>query len=220
MKVGTDALLLGSLVELQEKTRKALDVGAGTGVISLILAQRFQYLQIDAVEIDERSVAECKENFERSDWSKRLHVLHSDVLDLNSDGVYDLIVSNPPYYATTNINKDERKARARHLESLPVELFAGKCKELLSETGEVWLVFPFDDQASWKKSFGNHGLYSSKEIAIRGKEGEGYIRLITCFTPEKSNNVIKRELTVRNAEGKFSSQYKLLTAELHDRELS
>ncbi len=120
MKVGTDAMLLGAFVETENKTQ-ALDIGTGTGVLSLMLAQKNETLQITAIDIDELSAKEALINFQNSSWTNRLNVYHADFLSFKTENQYDLIVSNPPYFSTTNENKDERKAQARHISSLEIK---------------------------------------------------------------------------------------------------
>lgn len=217
MKVGTDALLLASMAEPDVLPGNALDVGTGTGVVALIIAQRFKDARVDAIDIDAPSVKECEENFIASAWSDRLSVFQIDFRDFQPERTYDLIISNPPYYGTTNRNEDKRKARARHVDSLPLVEFSQKCSDLLSETGEIWLIFPFEDQFKWKNAFEKNGLFPRKEIAVSGKEGESFKRLICAFTRTEIARVEEITFAIRDLEGKFSSQYKLLTAELHDR---
>ena len=119
MKVGTDAMVLGSFVNSHGR-KKGLDVGSGTGVLSLMIAQNNSDISIDAVELDALSAAEGELNFKNSPWPERLKTHHCDFLEYETEEKYDLIVSNPPYYQTTLVNNDDRKANARHEKSARV----------------------------------------------------------------------------------------------------
>ena len=119
MKVGTDAMVLGASIDVTDKI-KGLEVGAGTGVISLMLAQQNKSLTIQTLEIDELASREAAFNFSKSSWSNQLKSECIDFLDFQSDEKYDLIFSNPPYHISAKLNQDQRMANAKHEISLPV----------------------------------------------------------------------------------------------------
>ncbi len=216
MKVGTDALLLSVALDPEIEPLNVLDVGTGTGVLSLVMAQRFLNASIDGVELDELTAEECRFNFEQSKWRDRLRLFTADFLSWDTKVQYDLIISNPPYYTSLNPNTDERKANSRHIKSLPMEPFAQKCDQLLSESGTIWLIFPNADRSLWYEAFHKYHLAPGIEINIRGKEGESYKRTITALSRQPYETKYS-EITVRKIDGRYTDQYKLLTAELHDR---
>ncbi len=213
MKVGTDAMLLGALVESSEKFR-ALDVGSGTGVLSLMLAQKNPELIIDAVELDAESAEECALNFKNSPWNHRLNVVNSDFLEFDTSEKYDLIVSNPPYYQTTLVNQNQRKAAARHSESLPVPSFVLKASNYLSDSGNFWLIIPSENKKTWEDEARANGLFLNQSILIFGKRGGILKRCIIQFslTPKECRT---STLFIRDASGDYTEDYRQLTKDFH-----
>lgn len=213
MKVGTDAMLLGAFVDTENKSQ-ALDIGTGTGVLSLMLAQKNETLQITAIDIDELSAQEALINFQNSNWTNRLNVHHSDFLLFETENQYDLIVSNPPYFSTTNQNKDERKAQARHVSSLAIGPFIEKVSALLSTNGHFWLIIPYNDVDLWQIQLKVNNLHIAKKIDVLGKEGNQAIRSIlkidflSCITQTEI-------FCVRNKENSYSEEYIELTKDFH-----
>jgi len=121
MKVGTDGVLLGAWVSLASKPLSILDIGAGTGLIALMMAQRSDAELIDAIEINDEAYEQAVENFENSDWGDRLFCYHASLQEFSDeiDDTYDLIISNPPFYTSTYKELSKERALARHAESLP-----------------------------------------------------------------------------------------------------
>lgn len=213
MKVGTDAMLLGAFVNVENK-QIALDIGTGTGVVALMVAQKNVALTIDAVEIDKQSADEAKLNFENSNWSNRLKVFNTDFLAFQTDKQYDLIVSNPPYFSTTNENQSERKSKARHVSSLAIKPLISKIATLLSSNGHFWLIIPYSDFDVWHAQISANKLNISKRINIIGKEGNEPIRSILNI--DFSTTEIQNEtFCVRNKDNSYSDYYVELTREFH-----
>ena len=123
MKIGTDGVLLGAVTALSAETDAILDIGAGTGVVALMLAQRSQAMQIDAIELDGDAYEQCVDNFEASPWGDRLFCYHASFQEFyeEMDEQYDLIVCNPPYFKEDNSSGDPARDRARQNEALPYE---------------------------------------------------------------------------------------------------
>lgn len=135
LKVGTDSTLLGAFVaqlHLRDVS-KILDVGTGTGIIALMLAQKYTSASIDAVEIDLLSAEEAHENFHASPWSHRLTSYYEDFIQFNPPNKYQIIVSNPPYFTETHHNESDRQTLAKHMQSLLPESFFQRCDALLAD---------------------------------------------------------------------------------------
>ncbi|MDX2360255.1 MAG: methyltransferase [Crocinitomicaceae bacterium] len=213
MKVGTDAMLLGSLINSSDKLR-GLDIGAGTGVISLMVAQVNPKIQIDAIELDELSVKECAKNFLNSPWSSRLNSFQADFKSYDSKEKYDLLFSNPPYYQSTLVNDDSREALAKHVGELTPERLIEKAEFLLNKTGALWLIVPYSDVQHWIDAALNCSLYPAQQIEINGKEDDVPKRVVICF--ERSIKAIEVfHLTVRAENGNYTPDYISLTKEFH-----
>ena len=217
MKVGTDSMLLGSFINSTNK-KCALDVGAGSGVLSLMVAQKNSEIRIDAVEIDKLSMKECALNFEASDWSARLSVYHTDFLEFKIDQKYDLIFSNPPYYRSTLVSKDHRKATAKHEGSLPIPVFLKRVSSILTSEGVVWIIIAFMDRRSWENNAEQSGLFVSRETRISGKKNKGPNRIILELKKRKKN-LVSDQFVIRNDNGTYTDAYIELTKEFHRKEL-
>jgi tRNA1Val (adenine37-N6)-methyltransferase len=212
MKVGTDAMVLGALIDSCGKER-CLDIGTGTGVISLMIAQRNPKIQIEAIEIDFDSAKEAKINFQNSDWSEQLNVIHVDFKEFNSEQQYDLIVSNPPYFENGILNESTRKANTRHEESLPLTDLFQKVAALLTLKGHFWLILPYETSSKWKKSAKELNLYCEQEITVFGKPNVPK-RTVFCFS-RTGVECTPSFLVIRNEDNMYTEQYKQLTIDFH-----
>lgn len=217
MKVGTDAMVLGALVRPEGK-QLGLDIGAGTGVLSLMVAQRNTEISIDALELDVSSSKECAVNFENSDWSNRLNALNGDFLEFDFSKQYDFIVSNPPYFQSRLENNDERKAAARHESYLPLEPMVDRVAQLLSDEGDFWAIFPAEVQEEWSKVCNAAGLYATHITRIHGKDGLPANRIVCCYAKTKRASALNH-LTIRDQSGKYTEAYIELTREFHFNDL-
>lgn len=216
MKVGTDAMVLGSLIEVEGK-QHCLDIGTGTGVLSLMVAQQNPLIQIQAIEIDTESADEAAFNFQNSPWSNRLSVCQKDFRDFDFNQQFDLIISNPPYFENGLLNESARKAKTRHEESLPlVELFE-KVRSLLSPDGHFWLILPFETASKWKNTAENLQFYCAKEITIYGKPNLPK-RMVFCFSKTKFPTE-EKSMVIRNHDNSYSDEYKNMTVDFHGTKL-
>ena len=141
MKVGTDGVLLGAWAPVQD-VKRILDVGAGSGLISLQLAQRNPEAVITSVEIDPAAAAQAQENIQSSPWSNRMEVVCCDFRKYHPEDKFDLIVSNPPYFVDALRCPDNQRCMARHTSELNYELLFGHSAHLLSEQGVISIIIP------------------------------------------------------------------------------
>ena len=215
LKIGTDALLLGARVDTIFQGN-ILDIGSGTGVISLMLAQRSLKAIIDAVELDKLSAEESFVNFRNSPWADRLQIHQADFFTWKTNKTYELIVSNPPFYMDGLKPVDERLATSKHA-VFNFSEFLKKCADLLSSNGKLWLIYPSLHDHTMMESFQQVGLNLSNKISVYGKPGRlnRFIVALTNFPLETSFE----DLLVRDANDAYSEQYKQLTKDFHDREL-
>ena len=143
MKIGTDAVLLGAWCPIDNNPKSILDIGAGTGILALMLAQRTNADQIDALEIDEEAYEQCVENFEASAWADKLFCYHAGLDEFvdEPEDEYDLIISNPPFYNEDFKTENEQRDLARFQDAMPFEDLIEAADLLLSENGLLPLLF-------------------------------------------------------------------------------
>lgn len=212
MKVGTDAMVLGSLIEVEGK-KKCLDIGTGTGVLSLMVAQKNPIIQIQAIEIDQESADEANLNFQNSSWSDRLMIFQMDFRNFEFNQQFDLIISNPPYFENGLLNESSRKAKTRHEESLPLMELFEKVSSLLSSDGHFWVILPFETASKWKKTAEDLQFYCAQEIKINGKPNLPK-RMVFCFSKSKAP-IKQKSMVIRNEDNSYSNEYKKMTTDFH-----
>jgi tRNA1Val (adenine37-N6)-methyltransferase len=142
MPVTTDACIFGAIADIG-KAKSALDIGTGTGLLSLMLAQRFPEAHFTAVDIDEASVNQAHLNFENSPWKDRLNAVKADIREWEQGKQFDAIVCNPPFFENQLPSESEDKRRARHTVTLDFETLLQKINTLLNMDGKCWLLLPF-----------------------------------------------------------------------------
>ena len=216
MKVGTDAMLLGSFIQPNQKGN-CLEIGTGTGVISLMIAQRSSEIKITALDIDFESIEEAIKNFTNSPWKDRIEGVLGDFLDFSTSEKFDLIVSNPPYFENGLLNESKRKASTRHEASLPLIHLFEKSMNLLTEKGVFVLIIPAQSAQKWIDNALKMNLFCFKEITIFGKSNLPK-RSILFFSKE-NKEIIREELIIRNSDNTYTEEYKRLTIDFHGVEL-
>lgn len=157
MKVGTDGVLLGAWADVNSR-RRILDIGTGTGLIALMAAQRNSSAVITAVEIDRSSAEQASENVAMSPWHDRISVIHSDILDFQSDEKFDAILCNPPYFRNSLRCPESGRNNARHCDTLSFDSLLQKASSLLSENGEFSVIIPTDSVSAFTGMAASAGL--------------------------------------------------------------
>jgi len=215
MKIGTDGVLLGAWCSLKDNTNKILDIGSGTGVISLMLAQRFNNITIASVEIENNAYEQSVENFERSVWADRLFCFHSTFQDFakerKEDGeTYDLIISNPPFYTDNvkNNNRARNKARSTSFLSF-VELISGVSK-ILSNQGEFTTIIPFKEEAKFIEISKQNNLFLNKICRVKGNNNSDTKRSLLTFSFYKKQ-LDENNLIIETSRHLYTDEYINLT---------
>ncbi len=218
MKVGTDSVVLGASVELVGQEKRALDIGTGSGILALMLAQRFAKLNIDAIEIDQAASQQASENFAISPWSTRLKVTKTSLQNfIKQEHIpFDCIVSNPPYFvAKSNFTiEDDSRSKARHDGDLSFQDLAMCVSKLLAAEGKFWLILPLTEAEKFKEQALLNHLHLSKEIQVYPKPGKPIKRLIQVYQKQPSA-LVRTELFLQNEEGKPSKEYIALSKEFY-----
>jgi tRNA1Val (adenine37-N6)-methyltransferase len=215
LKVGTDAVLLGAWADVLG-ANKILDIGTGSGVIALMLAQRSN-AQIDAIDIDEESYKQATGNFSNSPWSERLNAYNISLKEFanSTTNKYDLVVSNPPYFTDSYKPADPQRFSARHNDQLPINELAENAAKLLNSSGKLCVILPVKEAGSLITAAHNHQLFPQKELAVFSFTGKEVFRKLVLFGREEKN-CQHGELTIETAPGQgYSKGYIELTKEYY-----
>ena len=216
MKVGTDGVLLAAWTSLDHEPNSILDVGAGTGLISLMLAQRSTAECVDAVEFDDDAFEQCVENFEASPWADRLFCYHAPFQDFaqEMDEPYDLIVSNPPFYTEEVSSGDERRDNARQQNALPFEHLLAGVRLLLSQSGSFSTIIPYSEEERFVQLAAENMLFPSKITRVRGNANSPLKRSLIQFSREETATVI-HELIIERDRHDHTQDYINLTQDFY-----
>lgn len=216
MKVGTDGVLLGAWTPIDHKPFSILDIGAGTGLIALMLAQRTHAEIIDALEINSEAFEQCVENFEASSWNDRLFCYHASLKEFTEEieDTYDLIVSNPPFYVEDYRSGNEARDMARQNQSLPPKELFQAVAGLLSPDGIFTLIIPYKEQNDILKIAREYFLYPSKITDVKGTPRSEYKRSLLSFSCQQQE-IKKTELIIELERHKYTDEYIALTRDFY-----
>lgn len=226
MKVGTDGVLLGAWCPLDSQASsskslksskgfKVLDIGTGSGLITLMLAQRLPEAQITAIDIDNGAVEQAKYNFSISPWADRLQCHQQALQEVEGNSIYDLIVSNPPYFQDSLKNPDSQRAMARHTDTLSYEELLKHSKRLLTKEGMVALVLPIEAEQQIIALAQTYGLYPTHITHVYPKPGKAAKRLLIALSPNRLIALSPNRLTLESETSPRSEEYKELTKEFY-----
>lgn len=210
-RIGTDAVLLGALASVESKTT-ALEVGCGCGIISLMLAQRNPYLQIESIDINPKAVALSRKNYENSVFSRRLQAFESDYKSLESAKKFDLIISNPPYFEGKN--QTSKHYIARHQIQLNYTDLILKTAEKLIPSGSFSCIIPYLDRTLFLEITLKNALFLNREVRIKGRENKAYNRVVLEFSFQKTIPT-SSELILEKSHRVYSDAYLQLTQDFH-----
>lgn len=166
MKVGMDGVLLGAWVNAS-RAERMLDIGTGTGLIALMLAQKNTSAQIDAIEIDREACNEATFNVQQSDWSSRIQLFYQSFQEFTAEKKYDLIVSNPPFFGNGVKAPGETRAQARHADALPLDILISGAANLLQENGRIALVLPAEQLHEVETLAKTNGLFIARLCRVQ-----------------------------------------------------
>ena len=217
MKIGTDALLLGSLCDFTH-SEKLLDIGTGTGVLSMMLAQRFNPSSITALEIDAGAVTDAQFNFDQSLFSTELNLVHQDLRTWNTNERFDGIITNPPFFENSSKSESEQRNTARHTDDLPFEVLLSVCSNLLNDSGCLWMIVPTTALETILINAEASQLFPNKIIHVHGKPNRP-VRIILAFTKIKMT-FTESVFTVRDEAGNYTTEYIELTRDFHSVDLA
>lgn len=214
MKVGTDGVLLGAWAEVVN-TKKIIDIGTGSGLIALMLAQRSE-AEIEAIDIDASACIQAEENIAASLFKDRIRVKHLSLQSLaeQSNDKYDLVVSNPPYFEASLLSPVHERNLARHNNTLSLDSLLRNGKKILSPEGRIALILPYDREEELNQRVADLGLFFSKKAYVRPMPKAGYKRLLAEISPQASI-CQENELTIEIARHQYTPAYIELTKKFY-----
>lgn len=213
MKVGTDAVLLGSWVNAGG-VKKILDIGTGTGIIAMMLAQK-STAEIDAIDVDLNACIQAKENVSESAWAERIRIYNISFQEFSASAKnkYDLIVSNPPYFSDAPKPLTIERIQSRHTDLLPFDELASGIKKIISPEGKFCVVLPCREGKNFMDIALRYGLFSNKILRVKTVHDKEK-RILLELSPQMQT-IIEEEITIQNDEHTFSKEYADLTREFY-----
>jgi tRNA1Val (adenine37-N6)-methyltransferase len=217
MKIGTDGVLLGAWTPIENNPKSVLDIGTGTGIIALILAQRSEAEQIDALEIDESAYEQAVENFENSPWGDRLFCFHAGLDEFVDDpeDEYDLIVSNPPFFSEDYRSANEQRDLARFQEAMPFEEIVEAADLLLSENGIFSVIIPFNEEVRFIELCAEVELFPIKITRVKGTKNTKIVRSLLAFKRYELSVLTADELVIEISRHEYTPEYISLTKDFY-----
>ena len=211
MKVGTDGTLLGAWAEVPSSDCRILDIGTGTGLIALMMAQRFPGAAILGVDIDADAVSQARENVTDSPFSDRISIRQADVTMLQDTDGFDAIVSNPPYFVDSLTSPDARRTSARHTVSLTFEALVKTAFRLLRSDGLFSVVIPSDARCQLEASARLEGFFLSRVCMVKTTPSKSPKRQLIEFCKHPVNELDITEGVIESSPGVRSPWYQQLT---------
>ena len=217
MKVGTDGVLLGAWSPVTSGSANILDIGTGSGLIALMLAQRCPKADIDAIDIDCAAIEQARENFSASPWSGRLlaRCISLQSFAKETDKRYELIVSNPPYFVDSLKNPDVRRQAARHTDTLDYSDLVYCASKLLSTSGTLALILPAEAREKMMYYAGESGLNVRQMTNVYSKPGKPVKRVLMSLSKGDAAKYTESDLYIESEDSPRSEAYSSLTEEFY-----
>lgn len=213
MKVGTDGVLIGAWAAVG--AGRTLDIGCGSGLISLIIAQRESKAKITAIDLDEGAIKQSEININNSDWSDRIEVKQISLQEFTAESGFNYIVSNPPYFINSLSAPNKERTLARHTDSLPFTDLASGVSRLLSEKGIFSLILPYVEANIFVVEAAKHNLFCTKRIDIKGRANKPVKRVMMQFEKERKELISEEMIIEDGGRHEYSQKYRELTKDFY-----
>ena len=206
MKVCTDSCLFGAWIEVDKNTETILDIGCGTGLLSLMLAQKSK-AKIDAVEIDEAAFLQAKQNIKNSIFSHNITVSNEDILQFSAHEKYDFIVCNPPFYENEKVSITHGEKLAKHSLKLTLENLIQKIKLLLHTTGKFAILLPYFRAIEFENKCIANQFYIEKKLLIKQTPTHTYFRVCYVVCLQKPKAIQLDTLTIKDINNEYTTSF-------------
>lgn len=216
-KVGTDSMLLGAWTSSGHQ--RILDIGTGTGILALMMAQRNPNAAITAIEPDADSLREATLNFQQSQFRTRIHPILTNLQSFGAMDKFDLIITNPPYFENAFLSENQNKNRARHTNDLPIHELYECAADLLNENGRLSIVCPTNIEETHFKRAVESDLFPARILRTLTHQGV-FKRSFIEFSFSENLDPTEETLVVRNVDGSYTAEYITLTKDFYQKNLS
>ncbi|MFY0605159.1 MAG: methyltransferase [Cyclobacteriaceae bacterium] len=207
MKVTTDACLFGAwIASLSLRPQRILDIGTGTGLLSLMMAQQYIDARLTALEIESSAVAKANLNFAHSPWSSRLTLHHERLQHFNNDQKYDLIISNPPFFTNSQKARKASQNLAWHAEALNQQDLIAGIKSNLTSDGMAFVIYPASEMQLFCKEAASNQLYAHRIVDVFDRPNSSVLRTMVCFG-FKQTETLKESIVIKTDQGEYSEQF-------------
>lgn len=201
MKVTTDACIQGAWTPVYPQVKQVLDIGAGTGLLSLMLAQRAPLVQIDGVELDEACAVQARENIAASRWKDRIAIHNANIRQWQGDKQYDLIICNPPFFNNSLLGDNDRRNNVRHTLSLSYTDLLASMDRLLGADGYISILLPATEHGIWEQLIADAGWKIYSKLCIAPREAAEPNRIVSLAGRDATKQLMEIYLPIRGAEG-------------------
>lgn len=207
MKVSTDACILGAWTPVTDRARRVLDIGAGTGLLSLMIAQRSKTAIVDAIELDEAAFVQATANVDMSPWRDRVSVIQADAVVYQYAHQYDLIIVNPPFFNNSLLGNRYARNMARHTFSMSYGQLINILSVNLAAKGIASVLLPTEGLGEWIKQLAGSGLYLVRKLLVYPGQNKPANRVVVVCGKNNTGSVLEEELFIRNDSGTYTEEY-------------
>jgi tRNA1Val (adenine37-N6)-methyltransferase len=206
MKVSTDACIQGACTPILPNVKNVLDIGCGTGLLSLMLAQREYQLHIDAIELDEAAAKQAEANIAATPWSDRINVIQADVRTFGPAGKYDLIICNPPFFNGSLLGSNAARNQARHSVTLSQPDLFNIASVYLSADGYISVMLPVPEHNEWASLLHENHWHAINWLAIKDNENAAAKRIVSSWS-RGSVTCHHQNLCIKKQDGSYTEQF-------------
>lgn len=213
LKLGTDAVLLGALTEFSNP-RNILDIGTGTGILALMMAQKYR-CAITAIDIDEGAILDAKENVKNSPWKEKITIIHGNIHDTDLQQKFDGIICNPPFFSNSLLNPELNKAIARHTITLTPQSLFHSIETLLDNDGKASIIIPFSEKKLFCETATLTGLYAIAEWLVFPKTNATSPNRCILQFAKKWQPFTQKRIAIRNDDSSYSDEFNQITRDFY-----
>lgn len=216
MKIGTDSVLLGAWTPCENETR-ILDIGSGSGILALMMAQRNKNVYVDAVELEPEAASLAKNNIQLSPWPGQVNIFNSSIQHFRIDNLqkYSLVICNPPFFTDSLKTPGKARTMARHNDTLPVAELLNITSDVLTENGKAAFILPSDAFGNWKTEAAKYNLFPDQVTEVKSSPDHIPHRVLVVFTHSEKQPVTSNEFIIYISRSMYSNEYKALTKDFY-----